>query len=49
MTDRYADVRDAERRADALARSGASAEEIDAADNEAERLHQQYMAKQGQR
>lgn len=32
--------RDAERRADALARAGASAEEIDAADDETEQLLQ---------
>jgi uncharacterized protein DUF6919 len=35
-----AEVRDAERRADGLAWSGASAAEIDAADDETERLHQ---------
>ena len=34
-----AEADDAERRADALARKGAPAEEIDAADDEAERLH----------
>ena len=39
-----ADVDDAERRADALARVGAPAEEIDAADDEAERMHQSRMA-----
>ena len=36
-----AEVLDAERRADALARAGASAAEIDAADDETERLHQE--------
>ncbi len=36
----WAEVYDAERRADALARAGASAEEIDVADEETERLFQ---------
>ena len=41
-----AEVHDAERRADALARSGATAAEIDAADAETERLFQLARARE---